>query len=263
MTRRARATPWLRVWLLCLISVNADAACPRPGESLLAVIIDDLGYSLERGVAVAELPAPITLSIIPGTPHAATLAALGTSWGKELMVHMPMTSSHAPVADPMVLTEHLTDDSFNLLIDQALASVPGARGMNNHMGSGLTRNRQVMARFMSRLKHWQLFFVDSRTTADTVAADEAREAGIPHASRSVFLDHERGFEAVSQRMAVAVAKARENGSAIAIGHPHRETLKVLTNALPKLPDDVTLVPASRIANCDQHQRLTSIPREAM
>ena len=270
MTRRVRAPvgrPLRRCFglfgcWLALMSLGAHAECSRPGEALLAIIIDDLGYSLERGVAVAELPAPITLSIIPGTPHAPAIAELGSRWGKELMVHMPMTSSHSPVADPMVLTEHLTDNSFDWMIDQALAAVPGARGMNNHMGSGLTRNREVMARLMDRLKHWQLYFVDSRTTANTVAAEMAQAAGIPHASRSVFLDHDQGFEAVSQRIAAAVSEARRTGAAVAIGHPHRETLDALAHALPKLPDDLTLVPASRIAGCGRDQRLTSMPRDA-
>lgn len=241
---------------------TAGASCNRDGEALLAIIIDDLGYSLDRSVAVAELPAPITLSIIPGTPHAGSVAELGDRWGKELMVHMPMTSAEQAVADPLVLTEHLTDEAFDLLIDQALVSVPGARGMNNHMGSQLTRDVDAMARFMARLKRWDLFFVDSRTTAESVAATVAAEAGIPHASRSVFLDHERGHDAVRARFDAALSTARQEGRAIAIGHPYPETVALLKEVLPTLPDDVTIVPASRITGCEQAQRLTVTPRAA-
>lgn len=239
------------------------AECPRPGEAFLAIIIDDLGYSMERAIAVAGIPAPITLSVIPGTPHATEIAALGATWNKELMVHLPMTSVQEPVADPLVLTERLTDDGFTALFDQAMASVPGARGLNNHMGSSLTTDPKAMRRLMNKLGEASLFFIDSRTTADTVAATMAAEAGIPHASRSVFLDHQRGAEAVAERLQAAVSRAISEGVAIAIGHPHRETVAVLDEALLSLPDDVTLVPASRIAACGDRQVLTSIPREAM
>lgn len=234
-------------------------ACKRHGKYMMAVIIDDLGYSWARGNDIAQLPAPITLSIIPETPHALALAALGERWGKELMVHMPMTSDAQSVRDPLVLTEHLTDDGFDLLIDRALASVPGATGLNNHMGSALTRNADAMTRLMKRLKSQQLFFIDSRTTADSVAAQIARAEGVAQASRTVFLDHDPDRAAVAARLEQAIAAARSMGSAIAIGHPHHATIDVLRQALPRLPSDVTLVPASQIADCDKDQRLTSIP----
>ncbi len=249
------------LWLA--FSSNAMAACPRPGETWLAIIIDDLGYARTRGIELATLPAPLTLSIIPGTPYAAELAALGEQWGKELMVHLPMSSAATPVTDPIVLTEGLTEGEFAERITRALAAVPAARGLNNHMGSALTTDPAAMDRLMALLKQQDMYFIDSRTTAETVAAAAAWKAGIPHASRTVFLDHMRGADAVAKRLSLAISKAQKTGAAIAIGHPHRETIEVLQLALPQLPEDVTLVPASHIVACPEAQRLTSIPLDAM
>ncbi len=245
----------------CLpFTVLAD--CSPPGDGRLAIIIDDLGYNLSRGQQIAELPAPITLAIIPGTPHARALSEHGQRWGKEIIVHMPMTSAHEQVSDPLVLTANLTDSSFDVLITSALNDVPGATGMNNHMGSALTENTDAMRRFMTFLSAHDMFFIDSRTTAGTVAADIAAELGVPNASRSIFLDNDRDRLQIENKLKRAIELAELTGSAIAIGHPYGETLDVLRDALPRMTERVTLTPASEIARCETSQRLTSIPSDA-
>lgn len=256
------ARRWLALLALTVLAARTAAMCSPPGEGRLAIIIDDLGYNLNRGVAVAELPAPVTLAIIPRTPHARALAELGQRRGKEIMVHMPMTSSHSQVGDPLLLSPSLTESAFYTVIDEAVSAVPGATGMNNHMGSELTENRVAMERFMSRLKSLNMFFIDSRTTADTVAGDVAEEVAVPTASRSVFLDNERDRLLIHKHLLRAIELAQHSGTAIAIGHPYPETLEVLVEALPQLPPNVTLTPASEIARCHSAQRLTSIPAAA-
>ncbi len=245
--------------LLTLMATGALGACPRVGEAHLAIIIDDLGYNHSRGFAVAELPAPITLAILPQTPHAKEIAELGLKRGKEIMVHMPMTSSHTEVGDPLLLSANLTPDAFEQVIEDAVSAVPGATGMNNHMGSALTENRQAMEQFMARLKTLNMFFIDSRTTAATVAGEVASDMLLPTASRSVFLDNERDRQLIREHLTRAVETARKTGGAIAIGHPYPETVEVLTEDLPRLPDEVTLTRASEIARCATAQRLTSMP----
>ena len=240
-------------------ALSIRGTCAPPGEGRLAIIIDDLGYNWERGRAITELPAPVTVAIIPGTPHGPSLARLASENGKEVMVHMPMTSSHAEVSDPLLLSDDLSIGAFDALIDEAVSAVPGATGMNNHMGSALTANRAAMTRFMARLKALNLFFIDSRTSTETVAAEVAEELNLANASRSVFLDNERDRIVIRQHLADAVAVAQSTGYAIAIGHPYPQTLDVLSEELTQLPRDVTLTPASEIARCARTQSLTSIP----
>jgi hypothetical protein len=118
------------------------------------------------------------------------------------------------------------------------------------MGSRLTTDRAAMDRLMSHLYAFGMYFIDSRTTAETVAAEAARAAGVAHASRSVFMDNERDAAVIAKQFERAVSQARATGWAIAIGHPYRETLSVLRQRLVQLPEDVIVVPASTIAACN-------------
>ncbi len=250
-------------WLAALAAVIMPAlgysSCPAPGEGQLAIIIDDVGYHRDRGIAFAELPVPLTLSVIPATPHGKAVATDALARGKEIMVHMPMTSHHKPTTDPLALTEDLNDDELERLLNKAIAQVPGATGMNNHMGSALTENRTAMHKLMAYLARQQFFFIDSRTTSATVAAQIAQAHNIPIASRAVFLDNTREPSQIANKLAEAVEIAQAQGQAIAIGHAYPETLKLLTQALVQLPTDVLLAPASAIARCRATQSLTSIP----
>lgn len=250
---------WLLALALIVLPALGHSSCQTPGQSQLAIIIDDIGYHLERGIAFAELPQPVTLSIIPATPHGQTIAAAAQAQGKEVMVHMPMTSHQTPNVAPLALTDQLAIEDFKEVLDRALAHVPGASGMNNHMGSALTENRVAMDEVMAFLADRRLFFIDSRTTPATVAAAAARARRIPHASRAVFLDNVRDSSQLAIKLAEAVEIAQARGHAIAIGHAYPETLQFLSQALVRLPADILLTPASSIAGCSSAQSLTSIP----
>lgn len=245
--------------LLALLPGRLLAACHTPEEPALAIIIDDLGYSLSNGLAMAEIPAPLTLSVIPATPHAQRLAEEGLRRGKEIMVHLPMASQSQPSTDPLALSGGLSERTFEQIADRALTAVPGATGANNHMGSAMTTDRVLMAQLMARVQAHNMFFIDSRTTPDTVAAQVAEEMSVPHASRSVFLDNERSVEAIEARLVDVITLALEQGSAIAIGHPYPETIAVLRDALPRLPHNLTITAASTMTRCKTNQRLISIP----
>ncbi|MDG1066285.1 MAG: divergent polysaccharide deacetylase family protein [Luminiphilus sp.] len=246
-----------------LVSQGLEAAtCPLHNHGNLAVIIDDLGYNLDTAHAAAAIPAPLTMSIIPGTPYAMEVADLGAKRGKEVMLHMPMAAVRTRVSDPLVLDGQLPVADISQRVQQALQSVPGAAGMNNHMGSALTTNREAMDALMSELAAQDMFFIDSRTTAETVARDAAKARGVPSASRTVFLDNKPELAAVEIQIKEAVRRALVEGYAIAIGHPHPATLTALSRALPRLPADVTIVSASQIARCHENHRRTSMPRAA-
>jgi hypothetical protein len=191
--------------------------------------------------------------VLPHTPHALSVSALAQQHNKEVMIHLPMSSLNRDVSDPLTLTEQLTPEAFDLLLGEALRAVPGARGVNNHMGSSLTGNRPAMTRLMRRLREENLFFIDSRTSPDTVAATVAGELKVPHTSRDVFLDHTRTSEAIAVALGQAVNLALETGSALAIGHPYAETLALLEAQLPLLPEPLRIASASELVACHANE----------
>ena len=188
--------------LLCL----AGTAHAAPAKAYLTLIIDDLGQSPARDARTLALPGPVTLAIMPDTPHATAFARQAHKAGKTVILHMPM--------DP--------------------ATGPYASGINNHMGSRMTAQPLPMAWLMGELQRRHLFFVDSRTSAATVAAAKAQEQGLASLSRDVFLDDVRTPEAIAGQLRIAVELARRQGSAVLIGHPYPQTLEVLERELPRL-----------------------------
>ncbi|WP_313710365.1 divergent polysaccharide deacetylase family protein [Pseudomonas sp.] len=226
---------YLLCLLFCLMAGVAQAA--PAGKAYLSIIIDDLGQSPERDSRTLALPGPVTLAIMPDTPHATDFARQAHKAGKTVILHMPMDPATGPYAwHPGIPIEELARR-----LDAALAKVPYAAGINNHMGSRMTAQREPMAWLMGELQRRHLFFVDSRTSAATVAAAEAQAQGLAHVSRDVFLDDVRTTEAITGQLQQGIALARKQGSAVLIGHPYPQTLEVLARELPRLKDQgVTL-----------------------
>ena len=131
--------------------------------------------------------------------------------------------------------------------ERAMAVVPNARGLNNHMGSRLTSDPQAIRRLLGMIKERGLFFVDSKTTGETVAFATARALKIRTALRDVFLDDVQTYEHASAQLRRLVELARRNGRALAIGHPFASTLDALRDAVPWLKQQgVDIVPVSEI-----------------
>ena len=219
-------------YLLCLLfSLMAGVAQAAPaGKAYMSIIIDDLGQSNERDSRTLALPGPVTMAIMPDTPHATDFARQAHKAGRTVILHMPMDPATGPYAwHPGTPIEELAKR-----LDAALAKVPYAAGINNHMGSRMTAQREPMAWLMGELQQRHLFFVDSRTSAATVAAAEAQRIGLAHVSRDVFLDDVRTTEAITGQLQQGIALARRQGSAVLIGHPYPQTLEVLERELPRL-----------------------------
>ncbi|WDY58397.1 divergent polysaccharide deacetylase family protein [Pseudomonas sp. PSKL.D1] len=213
--------------LFCLLAGTAHAA---PAKAYMTIIIDDLGQSIERDNRTLALPGPVTMAIMPDTPHATDFARQAHRAGKTVILHMPMDPATGPYAwHPGTPQPELANR-----LQAALAKVPFAAGINNHMGSRMTAQREAMAWLMGELQQRHLFFVDSRTSAATVAAAEAQRIGLAHVSRDVFLDDTRTIEAITGQLEQGMALARRQGSAVLIGHPYPQTLQVLERALPQL-----------------------------
>lgn len=220
------------ILVLCAYSLSLRAEKSAPA---LVIIIDDLGYNLELGERALELPHKLTLSFLPHLPHTSQLAATAHKLGHEIMLHSPMSNIHDRRLGPGALTGDMDRSLFTSTIREAIASVPYVSGVNNHMGSQLTQQSEPMTWLMQELKRQNLYFIDSRTSAKTIAAEQASLHGIPHLSRHVFLDNERNEAAIKQQLERLMSIANQEGLAVAIGHPYPETLRILKEFLPTLP----------------------------
>ncbi len=200
------------------------------------LIIDDLGNNRRRDCAILNLPGKVNLAVLPFTPHGKSLAQQAPEAGKEVMLHAPMATvtPNSPGRGELDVT--MARDDFIRILSTSIDDIPNLRGMNNHMGSALTQQWEQMTWVMAELRRRGLYFVDSRTSEKTVAALAATHYGIPHLSRRVFLDNQRDEEAIAAQLSEAVDSARQDGVAVAIGHPYPETITVLREQLAQLSE---------------------------
>lgn len=232
-----------------------------PISARVAIIIDDIGYNLKQGLRSARFPASLTLAVLPHSPNGLALAELGFEEGKSIMLHAPMSNIKQTPLDPGGLTADMLRDEFLLTLRGNLQSIPHVIGINNHMGSYLTQLPEPMRWLMNELKQQQLFFIDSRTSADSRAWEIATEQGLASRKRDVFLDHERSVKAITQQFEQMINLAKRRGSALAIGHPYPETLQVLEQMVPQLRQQgIQLVPIELLLNAPaaQQETLSSI-----
>jgi hypothetical protein len=224
-----------RVTLLLVLILAAAPAASEAGEGVtIGIIIDDLGNSLANGERATRLPGAITCAILPHTPFARILADAAHATGKEVMLHLPMASRDAQEPGPGQLDAGMPPLEMRATLDYNLSTVPHVIGVNNHMGSLLTTQPVAMDWLMRELAQRRLFFVDSRTDTQTVAADAARRVGVPALERHVFLDDDPAPAAVAAQLDRLEQLARRHGYALAIGHPHPVTLAALERWLPQL-----------------------------
>jgi polysaccharide deacetylase 2 family uncharacterized protein YibQ len=200
----------LRNWLILLLAV-AGASAADDQRPVLSLVIDDLGYSFEHGKAAIELDGDHTYAVLPGASYSEKLARHAHLLNKEVILHLPMQStSSAAAREPNALTEAMDENELTHRVHSLLAKIPFIRGVNNHMGSHLTEFDFFMRPVMDSIRSYNpsFYFLDSRTSARSVAFSQAREAGLS-----------------------SIERAREQGSAIAIGHPYAHTIEVLQQNL--------------------------------
>ena len=199
-------------------------------QAYIAIIIDDMGYNLDRGRKAIAIPASLTYAVLPNSTHSTLIARMAHEAGKEVMVHMPMENVASVPMGKNVLTRSQRKEEFQVILD----SIPFAQGVNNHMGSALTQESEAMQWFMESIGNRDMYFVDSRTTAKTIAFTVARSNNLRAASRDVFLDNEPTIYAIDKSFHRLMRIAKRRGSAIAIGHPYPATLQYLNMAIPKM-----------------------------
>jgi hypothetical protein len=199
----------------------------------VAIVVDDLGRSLDDVERLLRLGVPLTYAVLPFESRTPEVVARLRAAGAEILCHLPLEGR--PGADPgpgAILEEH-SPRRLARRAAEAIDAVAGAAGLNNHMGSVVTADREAMRALLAVVAERGLFFLDSRTTAESVAYELARQAGVPTARRDVFLDSSREPEAVAAELDRLLDVARENGAAIGIGHPHEVTLAALEAWIPR------------------------------
>jgi uncharacterized protein len=216
----------------------------------LAIIIDDLGGDRTAAEAVFALGYPLTISVLPNHEHSADIANEAHGRGFQVMLHLPMQSVANEMPEARELRSGMPASEVAAMVDQFLQNVPSAAGVNNHQGSQATADPALMDELMPVLRDRRLFYVDSRTTAATVAYDAAQDFGVRSAFRNVpFLDDVAEVAAVRKQLELALRGAREKGDAVAIGHPRPATLQALREVLPQAQaQGIRLVPASEIVH---------------
>jgi uncharacterized protein len=217
-------------------------------EPRLAVIVDDIGYEIPAAERLMAMPFPLTLAVLPHLPHSSAVAEQARRRGFEVLLHLPMESEKPESPEEAIeLRTGMNTAAMERLLDAMLATVPGAVGVNNHQGSRATADAALMRALVAALAARQLFLIDSRTGPGSIAYEAARAAGLPAAYRTEFLDDDQSPAAILSQLERAERRAREQGWAVAIGHPYRTTLDVLTDALPDLEArGIRLVYASEI-----------------
>lgn len=221
--------------LLLLTALPSAVAENQPGPTI-AIIIDDMGYHPAEETRLIRLEQPLTLAFLPFRPYTTRLAQMAHDHDKEIMLHAPMANTRLINLGPGGLSPDMDRQQLVQTLRRSLQSLPHVRGVNNHMGSLLTQMEEPMSWVMEELYNYPLYFVDSRTIASSVAGRVASDHDVPSLTRDVFLDHEPTEEFVHRQFQLLIRKARENGTAIAIGHPYEVTVAYLEQALPELDE---------------------------
>jgi polysaccharide deacetylase 2 family uncharacterized protein YibQ len=207
-----------------------EEAPPPPAGNLVAIIIDDMGNSLDVLQEIVDLDTPLTISILPYSRYAGETARLAHDNGLEVMLHLPGESLNHPEANDNtdgIILSGMEEEEIRILVEDSLARVPFARGVNNHMGSKITQEEVSMRPILDLLKERNLFFLDSRTTSRSIAYDLARKMGLGCAYRNVFLDSTVGVDFSRQKMIELFRQSQKTGISVGIAHPFPETLQAL------------------------------------
>jgi polysaccharide deacetylase 2 family uncharacterized protein YibQ len=215
--------------------VQQKAVVPRAEVARMAIILDDWGYNLSLIKNVKEINRPITLSVLPHLAHSRRLAEEAAEGGLGVMLHMPMQAKNLRAAvEPRTIQTTSSNEEIITYLNQALDSVPGAQGVNNHQGSAATSDERVMKTVLSHLKKKGLFFVDSQVVSTTVGWRLAKEMGMTYTKRDVFIDNQEATDAIKEQLREALKIALSRGRVVVIGHDKKVTIKTIRAMVPEL-----------------------------
>mgnify|MGYP000695126456 CR=1 FL=1 len=233
-------------FIVLIFSCVLYAKLTHAQSARIAIVIDDIGYRYTDKQALS-LPGAITYSILPHTPYGKRIAIKANAKHKDVMLHIPMEAENGKKLGPGGLTSAMNREEILASLNASLADVPFAIGINNHMGSHLTQLDGPMTWTMNFLKQHHLLFLDSKTSPYSKAGSIAKSLGVPVKNRHVFLDNHLTDSYITKQFQSLIKHAKSQKIAIAIAHPHPETIQALTRLIPTLAEnDIILVPLSAL-----------------
>ncbi len=209
----------------------------RAPTGRMAIIVDDMGLEMQPAEQLASLDADLTFSILPMRPYSQEVARYLHAKGHEVLLHLPMEGNHDKDPGEGAIYMDMTPDHIRTVLYMDMRAVPYISGVNNHMGSKVTPNRDIMMIIENELKKKGLFFIDSLTTNTSVGTDVALEIGLPSGERDIFLDNEQNEAYIMDQLTHLKSIARRHASAIGICHPHPTTIAILMREIPKFADE--------------------------
>ena len=215
----------------------------------IAIVIDDLGDKDKISQELLHWDLPITFAILPFTPYSKTLAGEAHRQGKEVILHLPMEPHGYPQIRPGkgVLLGEMNEKKLLRQLARDIEAVPYITGVSNHMGSRLMEEPEKIEIVFSELKRRRLFFLDSRTTPQTVGLQVAQSVGLKAVERNIFIDNSSTEEDIKQQLEQLIQLSLSKGKAIGIGHPHPSTLKSIREMIPRLKEKgIEVVPLSTL-----------------
>ncbi len=222
---------------------------PTPPVARVAIVIDDFGQNLEIARSFLQVPLDLTFSVLPYQRHSEEIAALAHEHHRQVILHLPMEPHGYPKINPgkgallLSMSDAAIQESFRTAMDVS----PYFSGINNHMGSHFTENTRVMRTVIEETKKRQLYFIDSYTSPRSVASSLAREVQLPFLRRDIFLDNQQSESAIRSQLRQLRRRAKIQGAALAIGHPHEATLRALRHEADEFGrEKIAVVPAGEL-----------------
>ena len=209
-----------------------------PMRGVIGLIIDDFGYRNDHvSNGFLQLPGKLTYAIIPGHDYSQLFSKKAYDAGYEIIVHLPMENIGKTYGEEeYVLMSYFQDDEIKNRINKAFDYLPESIGLNNHQGSRGTADSRVMTLVAEVIKEKKKFFIDSRTTNNSLAETTMRKYGVPTNKRDIFLDNELDEEKIKIQLLELADVSEEKGIAIGIGHVKPQTLNVLAKEIPVLQE---------------------------
>lgn len=238
----------------CLLTLSMAAhsasrhnAPAQQSNAQIAIVIDDIGYQASDQ-RLLDINAPLSYAVLPHTPFGYKYAQQASLNNRDVLIHLPMQADdNNHLLGSGALTKQMTKDEYQRTLLSAMEDIPFAIGINNHMGSLLTRLERPMRWTMELLQQHNMFFLDSKTTKHSKVADLAKQFGVTSLNRNIFLDHLRDRKHMEHQFQRLINIAQNHGSAIGIGHPYEETYALLKDKLPALTKlGIQIVPISTL-----------------
>lgn len=252
---RARKVIMTLIACIIIFQLHSKMIFANEGEKVketkLAIVIDDLGNNMEGSEKILNLPIPLTVAIMPFLPSTKADAELAHKNNKEVIVHLPMEAIRGKASwlGPGAILSGMSDSEVKQRVESAIADVPYAVGMNNHMGSKITSNKHLMRIILSVCKEHNLYFLDSKTVQNSVVAEVAEELGVPYIVNNIFLDDHYNEPHITKQMNYVLKTIEDRPRTVVIGHvgpPGKYTSTVIERAIPQLQQNTILVPLTTI-----------------